>query len=51
MLLILWKVIGIVKNDSSLISYGIKYEQVDLIDDEFDKSEIIKALLKKNGVL
>ncbi|MBQ2873407.1 MAG: methionine gamma-lyase family protein [Bacilli bacterium] len=41
------KVIGIVKNDSSLISYGIKYEQVDLIDGEFDKSEIIKALLKK----
>ena len=41
------KVIGIVKNDSSLISYGIKYEQVDLIDGEFDKNEIIKALLKK----
>jgi len=41
------KVIGIEANDSSLMSYGIKYEQVDLIDGEFDKSEIIKALLKK----
>ena len=41
------KVIGIERNDSSLMSYGIKYEQVDLIDDEFDKSEIVKALLKK----
>jgi len=41
------KVIGIEKNDSSLMSYGIKYEQVDLVDGEFDKSEIIKALLKK----
>ena len=41
------KVIGIEHNDSSLISYGIKYEQVDLVNDDFDKSEIIKALLKK----
>lgn len=41
------KVIGIVENDSSLISYGIKYEQVDLIDNNFDKDEIYKALLKK----
>ena len=41
------KVIGIEKNDSSLMSYGIKYEQVDLIDNEFNKSEIIRALLKK----
>ena len=41
------KVIGIEKNDSSLMSYGIKYEQIDLIDGDFDKNEIIKALLKK----
>ena len=41
------KVIGIEPNDSSLISYGIKYEQVDLVDGEFNKSEIIRALLKK----
>lgn len=41
------KVIGIVPNDSSLVSHGVKYEQVDLINGEFDKNEIIKALLKK----
>jgi len=41
------KVIGIEPNDSSLMSYGIKYEQVDLVDDDFDKNEIVKALLKK----
>jgi len=41
------KVIGIEENDSSLMSYGIKYEQVDLVDGEFNKNEIIKALLKK----
>ena len=41
------KVIGIEPNDSSLMSYGVKYEQVDLVDGEFNKSEIIKALLKK----
>ena len=41
------KVIGIEPNDSSLVSYGIKYEQVDLIDGEFNKNEIVKALLKK----
>ena len=41
------KVIGLEPNDSSLMSYGVKYEQIDLIDDEFDKTEIVKALLKK----
>ena len=41
------KVIGIEPNDSSLISYGIKYEQVDLVDGEFNKNEIVSALLKK----
>ena len=41
------KVIGITPNESSLISYGIKYEQVDLIDNEFDKDAIYKALLEK----
>ena len=41
------KVIGIEENDSSLISYGIKYEQVDLINNEFNKEEIYKALLNK----
>lgn len=41
------KVIGIEQNDSSLISYGIKYEQVDLINNDFDKDKIYRALLKK----
>ncbi len=40
------KVIGIEPNDSSLISHGVKYEHIDLLDDEFNKTEIIKALLK-----
>ena len=41
------KVIGITPNDSSLMAYGVKYEQVDLVDNEFNKTEIIKALLKQ----
>ena len=41
------KVIGITPSDSSLISYGAKYEQIDLIDNEFDKESICKALLQK----
>ena len=41
------KVIGITPNDSSLISYGIKYEQIDLINNEFDKDAIYKLLLSK----
>lgn len=41
------KVIGIEDNDSSLISYGIKYEQIDLVDNNFDKDAIYRALLNK----
>ena len=41
------EVIGIKDNDSSLVSYGIKYEQIDLIDNEFDKEKIYKTLLAK----
>ena len=41
------EVIGIKDNDSSLISYGIKYEQIDLINNEFDKEKIYKTLLAK----
>lgn len=41
------KVIGFADNDSSLKSYGVKYEQVDLVNDDFDKNEIVKSLLKK----
>ena len=41
------EVIGIVDNPSSLKSYGIKYEQIDLIDNEFDIGFIRKALIEK----
>ena len=43
------EVIGIEKNNSSLISYGIKYEQIDLIEDDFDYKEI-KERLKREEV-
>ena len=38
------EVIGITMNDSSLKSYGIKYEQIDLINDDFDYINIEKRL-------
>lgn len=41
------KVIGIIDNPSSLKSYGIKYEQIDLIDNDFDYDSIKDTLLKK----
>ena len=40
------EVIGLKANNSSLISYGIKYQQVDLIDNDFDKDKIYSALLR-----
>ena len=40
------KVIGIKENNSSLISYGIKYLQVDLVDNDFDKDKISNVLVK-----
>ena len=40
------EVIGIVKNDSSLISYGINYEQIDLIDNRFDTKKIVERVKK-----
>ena len=43
------EVIGIIENDSSLKSFGIKYEQIDLINDDFDY-EAIKARLQQNFV-
>lgn len=42
------KVIGLEDNPSSLISYGIKYEQVDLVDNDFDRDKIYAHLLKGN---
>ncbi len=41
-------VIGITKNSSSLKSFGIKYEQIDLIDNEFDTQAIIERVKQKN---
>ena len=43
------EVIGIKENKSSLKSYGIKYDQIDLINNEFDKDKILKYL-KNNKV-
>ena len=38
------EVIGIVENKSSLMSYGIKYEQIELIDNDFDYKKIEQTL-------
>lgn len=43
----LHKVIGIKENDSSLISFGINYEQIDLVNNEFNYEEIEKKLKEK----
>ncbi len=40
------EVIGIEENNSSLISYGINYEQIDLINDDFDYAKIEERLKK-----
>ncbi len=45
----LHEVIGIVPNNSSLASYGITYDQIDLVDNDFDH-EKIKEYLKNNKV-
>ena len=41
------EVIGIVDNDSSLKSFNINYEQVDLIDNDFDYKKIEETLKNK----
>ena len=43
----LHEVIGIKENGSSLKAFGVNYEQVDLIDNEFDYEGIKNALLSK----
>ena len=43
----LHEVIGIKENASSLMSYGIKYEQIDLIDNDFDYEKIEQVLKSK----
>lgn len=40
------KVIGIEENSSSLKSFGVKYEQIDLVDNQFDEEKIINRLKK-----
>ena len=42
------EVIGIVENKSSLKSYGVKYEQIDLIGDDFDTDKIVERAKKGN---
>ena len=41
------EVIGIVDNDSSLKSFGINYEQIDLVNNDFDYDKIEKVLKNK----
>ena len=41
------EVIGIVDNPSSLKSFGVSYEQIDLINDDFDYDSISKILKSK----
>ena len=43
----LHEVIGIKENPSSLKSFGIHYEQIDLIDNDFDTEKILKKLKEK----
>ena len=45
----LHEVIGIIPNNSSLASYNIKFESIDLVDNDFDY-ETIKDYLKNNKV-
>ncbi len=42
------EVIGIVKNKSSLQSFGVKYEQIDLKENDFDYEKIIQRVKKGN---
>lgn len=41
------EVIGITENDSSLKSFGVQYEQIDLVDNDFDYSKIEEMLTQK----
>lgn len=44
----LHEVIGITPNNSSLASFGVKYDQIDLIDNEFDEEKILDYLQNNN---
>lgn len=41
------EVIGIVPNDSSLKAFSVEYEQVDLVDNDFDDEKIIDLIKNK----
>lgn len=41
------EVIGLVENESSLKSFGIKYEQINLIDNDFDYKKIEEVITNK----
>jgi cystathionine beta-lyase family protein involved in aluminum resistance len=43
----LYPVIGLSHNDSSLMSFGIKYDYIDLIDNDFDYDKIKEAITKE----
>ena len=43
------EVIGIVPNNSSLMSFGVKYDQIDLVDNDFDYDKI-KEYITNNKV-
>ena len=42
------EVIGLVENPSSLKSFGVKYEQIDLVNDDFNYEEIKNRLSKSD---
>ncbi len=44
------EVIGIIPNNSSLLSYGIKYKEIDLLNNDFDYKKIEKELKKVNVI-
>ena len=46
----LHEVIGIKENKSSLKSYGINYEQIDLVDNEFDYEQIEKGYSTRKSI-
>ncbi len=41
------EVIGIKENKSSLRAFGVKYKEIDLIENEFDKEKILQTLQKE----
>lgn len=42
------EIIGITENKSSLKSYGVKYEQIDLIGDDFNTEKIVERVKQGN---